>query len=47
MGWEKEESHERTQESGYNVEVNAPPGLEFSDGLQPDLASEARGWVTL
>ena len=45
MEWEKEESHERVQESGYDVELTGPPGLELADGMRPDMALAARGWM--
>ena len=43
MEWEKEESKERIEESGYDVERSAPPGVDHADPLQPDMSLAARG----
>ena len=42
MEWEKEESRERVEETSYDVQLHAPPGLE-TDAMHPDMTLAARG----
>ena len=43
MEWEKEESKERVEESGYDAELPAPPGLDHADPMLPNMSLAARG----